>query len=119
MTGSVVAMTPGDYASWLTSGATATNSPAAQGRKVFLQYGCVDCHETGRAPNLSGLFGKPVQLSDGTIAIADEAYIREIVLTSDRVPLGYVHDMPAFSGILTEDDIANVVEYIRSIGSPP
>src|SRR5579859_7048648 len=29
MTGNVVVMTPGDYASWLTTGETATNSPAA------------------------------------------------------------------------------------------
>jgi cytochrome c oxidase subunit 2 len=119
MTGQVVAMTPGDYASWLTSGSTATNSPAAQGRKVFEQYGCIDCHETGRAPNLQGLFGQPVQLTDGSIAIANESYIREIVLTSDRVPLGYQHDMPAFSGLLSDEDLSNLVDYIQSIGAGP
>ena len=119
MTGTVVAMTAGDYAAWLTSGNTATNSPAAQGRKVFLQYGCVDCHETGRAPNLQGLFGQPVLLSDGSSATADEAYVRSIILNSDRVPLGYQHDMPAFSGMLSEDELSNLVEYIRSIGTGP
>jgi cytochrome c oxidase subunit II len=119
MTGSVVAMTPGDYANWLTSGSTATNSPAAQGRKIFEQYRCVECHETGRAPNLQGLYGQPVKLSDGSTVIADANYIREIVLTSDRVPVGYQHDMPAFSGMLSDDAIANVIEYIRSIGPRP
>jgi cytochrome c oxidase subunit 2 len=119
MTGSVVAMTPGDYGNWLTSGATVSNSPAALGRKVFLQYGCVDCHETGRAPNLRGLFGQPVQLSDGSAAIADASYVRSIILNSDRVPVGYQHDMPAFGGLLSEDELSNLVEYIRSIGAGP
>jgi cytochrome c oxidase subunit 2 len=119
MTGQVVAMTPADYAAWLTSGATATNSAASQGRRVFLQYGCVDCHETGRAPNLQGVFGQPVQLSDGSTVIADERYVRQIILTSDRVPNGYQHDMPTFASVLSEDDLANVIEYIKSIGAGP
>ena len=119
MIGQVVAMTPGDYAAWLTGGSTATNSPASQGRKVFQQYGCIDCHETGRAPNLQGLFGQPVQLEDGSTVIADESYIRGIVLNSDRVPLGYQHDMPQFSGLLSDEDLANLIEYLRSIGPGP
>lgn len=116
MIGQVVAMAPGDYATWLTTGATADNSPAAQGRKVFLQYGCVECHETGRAPNLNGLFGQQVQLSDGSSVIADESYLREVITTSNRVPLGYQHDMPAFGSILGEAELVEVVTYIRSIG---
>lgn len=119
MTGSVVAMTPGDYANWLTGGDTATNSPASLGRRVFLQYGCTQCHETGRAPNLQGLYGRPVQLSDGSTVIADESYLREIILTSARVPFGWQHDMPAFGGFLSEEDLSNLVEYIRSIGPGP
>lgn len=119
MTGSVVAMTPGDYAEWLTAGDTATNSPAAQGRKVFLQYGCAQCHETGRAPNLQGLYGTPVRLSDGSTVIADETYIRDMVLYSAHVPLGWERDMPAFSGLISEAALANLIEYIRSIGPGP
>jgi cytochrome c oxidase subunit 2 len=112
-------MTPGDYATWLTSGATATNSPAAQGRKIFQQYSCIDCHETGRAPNLQGVYGQPVLLSDGSTVIADESYLRGMILNSDHVPLGYQHDMPAFSGLLSDNDLANLIEYIKSIGAVP
>ena len=119
MIGEVVAMTPGDYASWLTSGAGATNSPAAQGRKVFEQYGCTGCHEANRAPNLQGVFGSTVLLTDGSSVVADESYIRGIILNSDRVPMGYQHDMPAFAGLLSDDELANVIEYIKSIGGRP
>src|SRR5918911_1564966 len=52
MTGQVVAMAPGDYANWLTTGATAAGSPAAAGRKLFQENGCVDCHDAGHAPPL-------------------------------------------------------------------
>ena len=119
MIGQVFAMTPGDYASWLTNGSTATNSPASRGRKVFEQYGCADCHETGRAPNLQGVYGSTVLLSDGSSVLADESYVRGIILSSDRVPVNYQHDMPAFSGLLSEEDLANVIEYIKSIGAAP
>ncbi|MBO0882289.1 MAG: cytochrome c oxidase subunit II, partial [Mycobacterium sp.] len=90
MTGQVVAMKPGDYADWLNTGATAFQSPAAQGRKVFQQYGCVDCHEANRAPSLQGLYGQPVLLSDGSTVIADQNYIRQkLINPSATIPAGY------------------------------
>jgi cytochrome c oxidase subunit 2 len=119
MTGQVVAMAPADYASWLTSGANATGSPAAQGRKLFLQFGCVDCHESNRAPNLNGVFGQPVLLSDGSTVIADENYVRESILAPDaKVVNGYVPIMPSFAGRLSEDDVVQLIAYIQSIGAP-
>jgi cytochrome c oxidase subunit 2 len=120
MIGYVTAMAPGEYAAWLTSGTTATNSPAAQGRKLFLQHGCADCHETGRAPNLQGVFGQPVLLSDGSTIVADESYIREHILTPGRkVVYGYQPIMPSFAGQLTEDDLVQLLAYIKSIGARP
>ena len=117
MIGQVVAMAPGDYANWLNTGATAFQSPAAQGRKLFRQYGCVDCHEAGRAPPLQGLFGQPVLLSDGSTVMADENYIRQKLLTpSASIPAGYQPIMPSFAGRLTEEDILNIIAYIKSIG---
>jgi cytochrome c oxidase subunit 2 len=117
MTGQVVAMAPGDYANWLNTGATAFQSPAAQGRKLFQQYGCIDCHESNRAPALQGLFGQPVLLSDGSTVIADENYIRQKLLTpSATIPAGYQPIMPSFAGRLSEEDILNLIAYIKSIG---
>lgn len=119
MTGQVVAMAPRDYAAWLTAGDTAGNSPAAQGLKLFQQYGCVDCHESGRAPSLHGVFGQPVVLADGSTRVADASYLREMILTSDMVVAGYQRDMPAFSGFLSDDDVNNLIAYIESIGPGP
>jgi cytochrome c oxidase subunit 2 len=117
MIGAVVAMAPGDYASWLNTGATAFQSPAAQGRKLFQQYGCVDCHEAGHAPSLQGLFGQPVLLSDGSTVVADENYLRESILSpSAKIVAGYQPIMPSFNGRLSEDDILALIAYLQSIG---
>jgi cytochrome c oxidase subunit II len=120
MTGQVVAMAPGDYANWLNTGATAFQSPAAQGRKLFQQFGCVECHEAGRAPPLQGLFGQPVLLSDGSTVIANENYIRQKLLTPGAtIPAGYQPIMPSFAGRLSEEDILALIAYIKSIGPGP
>jgi cytochrome c oxidase subunit 2 len=120
MTGQVVALAPGDYANWLNTGATAFQSPAAQGRKLFQQFGCVECHDAGRAPPLQGLFGQPVLLSDGSTVIADENYIRQKLLTPGAtIPAGYQPIMPSFAGRLSEEDILALIAYIKSIGPGP
>jgi cytochrome c oxidase subunit II len=110
-------MAPGDYADWLNTGTSAFQSPAGQGRKLFQQYGCVDCHETGHAPPLQGLFGQPVLLSDGSTVIADENYIRQKLITPGAtIPAGFQPIMPSFAGRLSEQDILNLIAYIKSIG---
>jgi cytochrome c oxidase subunit 2 len=120
MLGTITVMRPADYAAWLTSGATAANSPAATGRELFRRYACVDCHETGRAPNLQGVFGQPVLLSDGTSVIADENYLRESILApAAKVVGGYQPIMPSFAGQLSADELIDLIVYIKSIGALP
>jgi cytochrome c oxidase subunit 2 len=120
MLGTVTVMAPSDFAAWLTSGATATNSPAAQGRKLFQQFSCIDCHETGRAPRLEGVYGQPVLLNDGSVVMADDSYLRESILSPGvKVVNGYLPIMPSFAGQLTEDDLVQILTYLKSIGAPP
>src|SRR5919204_2185649 len=96
MLGQVIAMAPGDYANWLTTGTTAASSPAAEGRKLFQQYGCIECHEAGHAPPLQGVFGQPVLLSDGSTVLADQTYVRESILVpSAKIVAGYQPIMPS------------------------
>ena len=113
-------LSPTDFAAWLAGGGTATGSPASQGRQLFLQYGCVECHEADRAPNLQGVFGQPVLLADGSTVVADENYIRESILSpTARVVNGYQPIMPSFAGRLTDDEIIQLIAYIKSIGPEP
>lgn len=118
MRGQIVAMPPAAFAEWLRSGSAL--APAGAGRKLFAQFGCIACHETGRAPNLAGIFGRTIVLQGGQTVIADENYLREsIVKPSAKVVQGYEPIMPSFSGRLTEEQLLQLIEYIKSLGMTP
>src|SRR4051812_921123 len=76
MIGRIVVMEENEFTRWLAS-QDVTGTLAAQGERLYRQLGCGGCHGNGpvRAPKLEGLYGKPAPLSDGTTAIADEAYL--------------------------------------------
>ncbi len=118
MTGRIVVMDPTDYQAWLSGGA-AEGSLASQGGKLFQDLACSTCHRAdaqGRGPNLEGLFGSRVQLADASSATADEAYIRESILSpSARVVAGFQPIMPTFQGLVSEEQLIALVEYVKSL----
>ena len=118
MLGDVVAMEPADYARWLTEQGP-SNSLARKGESLFRTLGCSGCHENStavHAPSLSGLYGKPVPLSDGSIVTADEKYIRNsILLPRSQVAAGYQPIMPSFQGRVSEAQLLQLVAYIKSL----
>lgn len=120
MRGRVVVMTPGDYQKWLAR-QDVPEAPAAAGRDLFTSYGCSGCHAPGsdvHAPNLAGLYGKPVQLAGGGSVTADDGYIRDsILLPRKDVVAGYQPIMPSFKGQVSEADILNLIAYIKSLGA--
>ena len=120
MIGWVDVMEPTDYQRWLAGGAE--GSLASQGQKLFEKYACATCHTndaTGRGPVLLGLFGSTVTLSNDATVTADENYVRESILDpSAKVVAGYQPIMPSFAGRLSEDDLVQLIAYIKSIGAP-
>lgn len=124
MIGWVTAMEPGDYQAWLGGGGAATASPVAAGEKLFNEVlACVTCHQEttqGRGPVLLGLFGKSVQLQGGGTATVDEAFVREsIVNPQAKVHAGYAPIMPTFQGLVTEEQLLQLIAYVRSLGQKP
>ncbi len=120
MGGWVYAMEPAEHSRWLAQ----TQSPpslVAQGERLFLTHGCSGCHTPGsqiRAPLLDGIFGKPVPLSDGTVVRADEQYLRDsILLPNTQVAAGYDALMPTFQNQISEDDLAALLAYLKSLGN--
>ena len=118
MIGWVYAMEPEAYQAWLSGGNTG-GSLASNGQKLFEENACGNCHKpdnSGRCPSLVGLFGKTVELSGGGTVKADEAYIRESILNpSAKVVAGYQPVMPTFQGLVTEEGVVQLVEYIKSL----
>ena len=119
MGGWVTVMNPREYADWLRQQG-GQETLAMQGQALFRRYGCSGCHEPGgtvRAPQLEGVFGSPVPLSDGSVVIANDRYVRDSILNPKaQVAAGYAPVMPTFAGQIGEDDLAKLVAYIESIG---
>jgi cytochrome c oxidase subunit 2 len=73
-----------------------------------------------QAPSLEGIFGKPVSLSNGSTVIADENYIRESILNPKaKVAQGYVPIMPSFAGMIGEEDMLDLIAYVKSLKQTP
>ena len=122
MIGWIEVMRPQEFQTWLNIGGS-EGSMASSGLKLFQQLPCGSCHKadgTGRCPVLEGLFGKQVRLQDGRIVTADESYIRESILDPRaKIAAGYEPIMPNFTGLLSEEEVAQLVAYIKSIGGAP
>jgi cytochrome c oxidase subunit 2 len=120
MIGWVYAMEPTAFQAWLSGGTRASETPAAAGAKLFQDFACSSCHRDdamAQAPQLKGLFGKTVELQGGATAVADETYIREsIVLPQAKVVNGFQPIMPTFQGLVSEEQLLQLIAYVRSLG---
>jgi len=109
-----------EYQAWLGGGA-AGGSLSASGEQLFQQLACNTCHKadgTGRGPSLQGAFGKPVQLSNGQRVEVDEAYVRESITNPKaKVVAGYEPIMPTFQGQVSEEQLVQLIAYIRSLSN--
>ena len=122
MGGWVTVMDPSDYAAWLSGSSDATANPVAAGEKLFADKACNTCHLSdgkGRGPSLNGLVGSKVTLADGSSVTADDAYLREsILLPNAKIVAGYQPLMPTFQGQLTEEQILDLLAYVKSLPGP-
>jgi cytochrome c oxidase subunit II len=120
MIGWVDVMEAPEYQAWLSGGA-AGGSLAEAGARLFEQLACNTCHksdDTGRGPALEGIYGKPVQLAGGQEIDADESYLRESI-TNPKAKLvaGYEAIMPTFQGQVSEEQLLQLLAYIRSLAN--
>lgn len=97
---------------------------AAAGRDIAARSGCAGCHgangEGGVGPSWIGLLGSQVELTDGTMVVADREYLIAAIKTPDTQKVaGYPVAMPVNQ--LSDEDIAKVVTYIETLapGAPP
>jgi len=121
MNGWVYAMEPKDYELWMAGGPK--GSLKEEGEKLFQDLACIKCHKedgSGRCPSLKGLFGQTVLLTGGGTVDADEAYVRESILDpAAKVVDGYQPYMPVFKDRVTEEQVAALIEYVKSMVRKP
>lgn len=133
MGGYIYVMEPAAYERWLNTG-NGTDTMAAAGERLFRSLGCTGCHggsSNVRAPTLDGIFNNPVavQVPDeypGTpvdkipakTINADLRYIHDsIILPEKEVVGGYRPIMPSYKGKVTEEQVAQLIDYIKSLGT--
>lgn len=94
---------------------------AEQGAKLVQSKGCVACHSTDGTskigPSYKGIFGKEVELADGSKAMVDENYIREsIEKPQAKIVKGFNPVMPPYTKeMIGEEDLNAIVAYIKSL----
>jgi cytochrome c oxidase subunit 2 len=118
MIGSVVVMEPAAYQAWL-AGSITEGTLAERGERLFSELACNTCHldsGKGRGPSLQHIVGTPVELADGSKVTVDEGYLRESIINSQaKIVKGYQPLMPAFQGLVSEDNLVALVEYVKSL----
>jgi cytochrome c oxidase subunit II len=59
-----------------------------------------------------------VKLADGRTVTADEGYVRESILNPQaKLVAGYQPLMPTFQGLVNEEALMGLIEYVKSL--PP
>jgi len=122
MIGQVIVMTPQDYEAWL-AGGRSSGTAVQNGERLFTDLACITCHKadaTGRGPSLAGVFGSTVPLTDGRKVVADENYLRESIMNSQaKVVQGYQPIMPTFQGMVSEENLMQLIAYIKTLKPAP
>lgn len=92
---------------------------AAAGEQVA-NANCRTCHSIDGSqlvgPSWKGLYGHEVELESGEKVTADDTYIRNsIIAPNDQVVKGFPAAMPTFQGVLTDQQITDLIAYIRTL----
>ncbi len=108
-----------DWEEWLRSDPNKGLTLSQIGKKTF-QGRCTACHKITKVkmigPGLAGLFNAQRLLNNGKSVTANENYIRESILNpSAKIVSGYSNQMTPFAGILSEEELSGLIEYIRTL----
>lgn len=130
MGGWVTVMEPAEFQKWLASGGQRTQDTqplprtmAEAGKAVYDQQGCGNCHDPdgmNRGPSLAGLYLSQVKLKNGKTDIADESYLRKSIMTpTEEIADTYQQIMPSYKDQITEEQLLQVIAYIKSLAGRP
>ena len=122
MLAKVIVHPVGEFEPWLVEASDFLSRmpPAEAGQLLYEQRGCPQCHSmdgsTGTGPTFLGLFGSMEQLEGGGAVLVDENYVRESILNPQaNVTAGYDPVMPTFQGRLRDEEIAAIIEFMKTL----
>ncbi len=106
-----------EFQEWLAG----EDAGSRKAQALFENYGCTSCHSLdgtdGVGPSLAGLGGRMVAVTDASGAektvSSDEGYLRRAVLDPGaEVVKGYAPSMPPFEGVVTDEDLTAMVNWM-------
>ena len=129
MSSNVKVLSQEDYNKWYADSVQVANAPTeaapgSEGLKIMINQGCNACHSTDGSrivgPSYLNLFGeKQTVIREGkeVMVTVDEEYIKKAIMEPNaEVVKGYPKDlMQSYKDILTDDDIAKIIEYLKSM----
>ena len=116
----VIVMPPAEFDAWIQKRADETVDGPRPGDQIFAQEGCTGCHTTDGSPSvgpsMKGLYGKTEKLADGSSVQVDDNYLRESILVPGaKVVEGFAPTMPPFQGRLSDEEVSNLIDYIKTL----
>jgi cytochrome c oxidase subunit 2 len=104
--------------------------PGAEGEAIMRIQGCFACHSNDGSriigPSYLNLFGEQqTVIRDGkeVVITVDEAYVNKAISDPNaEIVKGYPRNlMQSYDGVLTGDDVAKIIEYLKSMNelNPP
>ena len=91
-----------------------------KGKALIASKGCVGCHSVDgtrmAGPSFKAIYGTDVKLADGSSVKVDDNYIRESIENpTAKIVAGFAPSMPPYLGVVNEQEIMAITEYIKSL----
>lgn len=121
MLAKVIVHTEEDFQTWLEkNGGGVSGTPVEQGEQLVQLQGCTTCHSDDGSrligPSFKGLWGSEETLTDGSTVTVDENYLRESILNPGaKIVESYDNVMTPYEGRISDDEITNIIEYLKTL----
>ncbi len=102
----------------------AVETPAASGKRIMQNIGCLACHTIDGnklvGPSFKGIYGHEVTVKTGgetrTVTVDDEYLKKSIFDPNADIVEGYNKGlMQSYQGQLSDDDVALIIEYLKTL----
>ena len=120
----LIAQDQAGFDAWLTrvSDIFAGRTYEQVGELLYTSKGCVACHSTDGSkrvgPSFMDVYGHEVELRDGGLVTADDAYIRQSILEPNTmVVAGYEPVMTPYAGQISDREIEAVTAWLKTMSS--
>lgn len=118
----VVVHEPADFDAWMAAVADifAGRTMAEVGELLYNTQGCKTCHTLDGSklvgPSFLNVYGHELEAESGEILVADDAYIKESILTPKAVVVkGYQPVMTPYAGILDDREIEAITAFLKTL----